>query len=482
MNRKELVQRWRNALGYGQREMFYYPVKNETKIETIEYFDIYFQTLKYYNYYDIINNYPQYAENIDKKYYYVSREAIAVFFNSDNTPLFKMNCYNGYRIKNIPFGFYRVKIIKSEGYILDEYIINVNQDLNKKTYYIELQQAYIKIETVAEFNNENETIIYEKNEYVQNTNVKKKGYSPWSLPHILSAQCSGRYCYKIFTYNDIYLGKIIPGNIVEAGGWGEYYNSQIGERTGEVAYVHVYYKFLPIIAKIEAIECGMQRTGDPTREFAILSGTAFHWNAHPYDYTTNFQSYVLKIGAESTIGAEDSINMPLLSFRDPAYNNLLGHRHITSTPNRDFLQAVDDLDREGETTSFFDGCNYNTLYDERKSIKELADSDELIKLNIRQEDWYNLYYEDGMTDLTHQNIVASQPITLRYIVIHDNGRMTIENSHICYEAQKDVADNTVCHFIAYPFYSEDYDLYNLLQYPTEYVPYVGYQYNFNEGR
>lgn len=28
MNRKELVQRWRNALGYGQKEMFYYPVKD----------------------------------------------------------------------------------------------------------------------------------------------------------------------------------------------------------------------------------------------------------------------------------------------------------------------------------------------------------------------------------------------------------------------------------------------------------------------
>ena len=101
MNRKELVQRWRNALGYGQKEMFYYPVKNETKIETIEYFDIYFQTLKYYNYYDIINNYPQYAENIDKKYSNISGETIAVFFNSDNIPLFKMNCKSKYRIKNI---------------------------------------------------------------------------------------------------------------------------------------------------------------------------------------------------------------------------------------------------------------------------------------------------------------------------------------------------------------------------------------------
>ena len=80
MNRKELVQRWRNALGYGQKEMFYYPVKKETKIKTIEYFDIYFQTLKYYNYYDIINNYPQYAEYIDKKYSNISGETIAVFF------------------------------------------------------------------------------------------------------------------------------------------------------------------------------------------------------------------------------------------------------------------------------------------------------------------------------------------------------------------------------------------------------------------
>ena len=32
MNRKELVQRWRNALGYGQKEMFYYPVKKDKKI------------------------------------------------------------------------------------------------------------------------------------------------------------------------------------------------------------------------------------------------------------------------------------------------------------------------------------------------------------------------------------------------------------------------------------------------------------------
>lgn len=34
MNRKELVQRWRNALGYGQKEMFYYPVK---KVDNVKY-------------------------------------------------------------------------------------------------------------------------------------------------------------------------------------------------------------------------------------------------------------------------------------------------------------------------------------------------------------------------------------------------------------------------------------------------------------
>lgn len=479
MNRKELVQRWRNALGYGQKEMFYYPVKKETKIKTIEYFDIYFQTLKYYNYYDIINNYPQYAEYIDKKYSNISGETIAVFFNSDNIPLFKMNCKSKYRIKNIPYGFYRVKIIKSEGYILDEYIINVNQDLNKKIYNIELQQAYIKIETVAEYDNENETIIYEKNEYVQNTKTEKYGYSPWSLPHILSAKCSGRYCYKIFTYDDIYLGKIIPGNIIEGlRGWGEYYNSQTGEFTGEVAYTSVYYKFLPISIEIEYIEAGLQNTDNPTRRFSTLSGSSYNAQANSHDYSTNLHRSVLKIGANATIGEENSINFPSLSFRDTLSNDLLGYNHATSTPNRDILSTIGDSEWKGETSSFFNGDNYNTFHNERKSIKELADKDNLVEYNIRQEDWYNLYYEDGMTDLIHNNIVASQPITLQYLVIYNNGQVTIEKSHVCYEAQKDVADNMACYFMTYPFYSGDYDLYNLLQYPTEYISGLGYIYNF----
>lgn len=434
MNRKELVQRWRNALG--TREMFYYPVK-KTKPTKVKYIMIQFKELKYMNYYDILNNYPEYSEQLS--YYDKYRSSLAcgynseaVFCNENHEPLFKMKINNGdYTIYNIPYGTYYVKIIKGTGYILNTYTIIVNEENSEKKYVIDLFRSYIKIKMGYD-NGENQATIQEHNLYKDSDTQ-----SPWLFDHLLSCDVQGRTYCKFYTNNDTYLGKVILGYSI-------YSPSNVGMMNKYYSFYSFTYFPISIYEK--------HITGNHT------AGT--------WDYIAEtFDEQFNEISGYSC-GSDDSINMPII-------NKISTFRLIFSikfTPNRDIVPDRSDITTNSEECLLSQSLNiqtaqYENLYNE--STEQLE----------RTFVGYNVYYEDGMDKTIHNDIIQSINISTAYqpsyIYILTDGSLSGSSATlISYEGCKESDEYTSCYYSNYPTLSEDYSSYDTTDFLSN------YEYNF----
>lgn len=142
MNKKELVQRWRNALGYGQKEMFYYPVKSKKEKPkicnklTINTF--------LYKYYDV-----ELKKFVGKGLKCLTQILIKdittqkiIYCNKNSTKY-----YSSVVLNNVPYGKYSLRLISACWAYVDntEHIINVNCeefncDIPVKTNIITIEQ------------------------------------------------------------------------------------------------------------------------------------------------------------------------------------------------------------------------------------------------------------------------------------------------------------------------------------------------------
>ena len=413
--------------GLVEPELVYMPWGK--KLKSIDYIYLNFKELQYENYDEVLEEYPEYSEQILKfnKYSGGLKAGLmseAIFYTNDYKPMFKMMVDNDLiQIKNIPCGTYHIRIIKSQGYVMNEYTIVVDNNSNQQVYIIELYRSYIKAEFGIE-ESENPVGIYEKNTYDEDDNR-------WLINHCLGGNASGRMFYKIYDYNNKYLGKTIFGytiydpNFVLFG----------GDRDFDSYY---YFKYYPTNFTEQHL------TGKIAGELGF-SGFSKENIGTSITKEPVYSAYI--------IGHNNYINMPVINKN--GYPNL--QMEISYIPN-------------GNTNS----KNVNhfwTLFDRRKEC--------FIPNGVSNQQYVgdNVYFEDGMTDELYATIRSGKakdnPL---YLVISNDGLIGghVPSNSISYDNCKNTDENTICYYADYTVYSDDYNDYSDFA--------IRMDYDFNESR
>lgn len=392
------------------------------KLKSIDYIYLNFKELLYENYDKVLEEYPEYSEQILKlnKYSGVLKAGLmseAIFYTNDYKPMFKMMINNNLiQIKNIPCGIYHIRIIKSQGYVMNEYTIVVDNNSNQQVYIIELYRSYIKAEFGIE-ESENPVGIYENNTYNEDTNR-------WLVNHCLGGNASGRMYYKIYDYNNKYLGKTIFGYST--------YNPNF-EVFGDLDSYY-YFKYYPTNFTEQHL------TGDLAYTISSKENIGTSITKEPV-----YSAYI--------IGSNNYLNMPVINKN--GYPNL--QTEISYIPN-------------GNTNS--NGVHYSwVLFDNRKQC--------FIPNGVSNQQYVgdNVYFEDGMTDELYTTICSGKSKNSPYYLsISNDGVISGYGSRnsISYDNCKNTDENTICYYNNYTVYSDDYNDYSDFS--------IRMNYDFNESR
>lgn len=412
--------------GLAEPELFYMPFGKKEK--TCEYIYLSFRELQYSNYDEMLSEYPEYMNDILKLNKYknvISYDGSeAILYTNDYKPICKLFISStNIILKNIPYGTYRIRIIKGRGCTLQEYIIVVDENSNKKTFTLGLRQSYILIEVGFE-DSENTADIYGESIY-EEENMSWE--SPWFTDHILSCESYGRTFYKYYTYDGKYLGKVIRG----------FSTYQTGLGGGE----YCYFKYYPAYMYSQHI----------TGNYGFSRWDYLATNiSRPIDYSV------------ADIGIANSINMPIIK----KHNDTRLITDISYVPNRPIVPERSDTgigEVRHDSNYFYDG---NEVY--------LPNKNNPSELQLVG---YRLYFDDGMTSQIYSEINNYQlnpnSDRLPYDLIinsSDNQIYSHRGNHRNYMACNEVNENTIAYYNNYPNYSEDYHNYDSFEnYDREYT-------------
>lgn len=417
MNVKQFKRRWLNSKV--EPELFYLPCGKRQK--SADYIQLQFKELIYSNYYETLGEYPEYTDQILKLNKYqngllCSINSEAIFYNVKYTPLFKVKINNGLiTIRNIPYGTYHIKIIKGVGYTLQEYTIVVNESNNRKCFVLELVRSYMKVEIGTE-DRENPTKIYEVNEYME----KVLPHNPWVVAHLLSCEASGCIYYKVYTYDNIYLGKVILGfalydpNGYSVGGCSSGYG----------------FQYFPTRIISEKHIPGNAYSGNHAKLLTEVVSTTFSY--HEEDIT----------------GGNSYINIPHL--------NKISIGGVLSIENR--------ITYESDGTEFMNNTTSISCY-------SLFERQQEIYMNVLKDDGsleekfagYRFYFEDGMTSEIYNQIASGVPNSRCYpsfLAIDKGGQLISLYRRMYISENWKLPYDTMCYYNNYPIFSNDYSNYN----------------------
>lgn len=340
--------------GLIEPELFYMPWGKK-----IKYIYLNFQELQYLNYDKMLEDYPEYTDDILKRDKYgslmteIRSQTEFMFLDSNHNPIFKA-CPNGsvegaIRIDNIPYGKYYVKIIKSKGYLLDEFEIVVDSGSNEKVYDIILTRSIMKVEMGID-------------QTESNNDYKFLAPNP-SRYYDISCQSSGRLYYKFYDPNGKYLGKKIVG-------------------CASFGY-------------------------DPD---LITPNACRFWLTY---YPINLKAQFTKITHYTSSGAISTTQENKFegsNLQEPASNSRanFGYANILNLPSfyKKFMTGVYSNDNIQLTNIWSNGSVYQytnfvsipTYYYEKREDIFVEHSNHDTGTTIKESIGYNFYYEDGMTE------------------------------------------------------------------------------------
>lgn len=409
--------------GLVETDLFKMPVGKKEK-KRIDRIYLSFQELAYVNYYNVLEEYPEYSEQIlsINKYINLKSGAVeAILFDENYSPIFKTNIYtntNSFTIRNIPCGIYHIRIIKGYGFQLKEYTIEVTEKSNENTYIIELTRSFIKVEIDSD-DGVNSSTIYENNSYTEVEESNK--VSPWLIDHCLFCDVSGRVYYKYYTYDNKYLGKAVIGHSI--------YDTDFIDVSNMGFYSYYCFKYFPTNLTDEHI------TGNYTSRGEEYLGRS----------VVKDNSYMTKI-----IGDNDSINMPTIN--KGYYPQLI--TEISYIPNKSVVP-------ERTYTNSRSVSSYANSFTYQQECYIDVNIDGTLKKEFVG---YNLYFEDGLTKEIHDNIVMSvlkiSSMTPVYLMIRKDGILSNSVTDIAYDDCKLENENTICYYNNYTVISDDYEDYN----------------------
>ena len=417
--------------GLVEPELFYMPWGKKI----IKRIYLNFQELHYINYDKMLNDYPEYSDDILKydKYGCLMTTSLTqtefIFLDSNRNPIFKTNgngdinvsINNAIWIDNIPCGKYYIKIIKSKGYLLDEFEIIVDESSNEKIYNMVLQRSMLKIEKGVE-NTE------------PNSDYKFIDSDPNSK-YDINCESSGRLFYKIYDPNGKYLGKKIVGCA-----------SFQAEHSSDTHVTFFCLKYYPINLKAQY---GHIINKNEKNEYEFEGN-----NLQEPPKNDCFQ-----------IGNIAFINLPLFYKKYtegiPTYSE--GSIKITTTKYNS--NGIYEISHKNWSIS-----SYNSLYTKKEEIYiEYYVYDGSTRTTIRESLGYNFYYEDGMTEDIDSNIANAKIESIwsklpRYFIIMKDSNMlsTIELLYPYYENLYS-DDFTLYEYTEYLLMSEDYEDYKDFQ-------------------
>ena len=401
--------------GLIEPELFYMPCRKK-----IKYIYLNFQELLHTNYDKMLNDYPEYTDDILKYDKYgslltdIPSQTEFMFLDSNHNPIFKA-CPNiridySIRIDNIPYGKYYVKIIKSKGYLLDEFEIIVDANSNEKIYNIILKRSTLKIEMGTEQTESN-------NDYKFITSYPSSYYG-------VSCESSGRLYYKFYDPNGEYLGKKIVGCAMI--GIGVYNNG-------------LFLKYYPLNLNAQYTE--------------IIDS----YSTEEYRFEGNNLQDPLE-NDRILIGIVSSVNLPLFykKFNEKAISEI---QTTIIWSNGNVHHSTTQI-----------GSGY--YYGEKREENYIEYFNVETQTTIRESIGYNFYFEDGMTDDINDNIdknllSGKDP---HYLFIDSNSGklystkqwMGINRSYPYYENLYS-DDYTLYLFTNYLLTSDDYDDYEDFQ-------------------